>query len=131
MGVSNFSLIYHFYFLSFGETLIYHFSFLSPSLRETARYRLKYYLKGPLSPKQPTNQPCCRCGIMVHVVFFFFFGFMFYHYYYYYYFTLVYPVSPFPRCLGGGSVWSEILSQRAVNQKHLTYEFIVINSLSA
>ena len=24
---------------------------------ETARYRLKYCLKGPLSPKQPTNQP--------------------------------------------------------------------------
>ena len=30
-------------------------SFLSPSLWETARYRLKYCLKGPLSPKQPTN----------------------------------------------------------------------------
>ena len=28
---------------------------LSPSLRETARYRLKYFLKGPLNPKQPTN----------------------------------------------------------------------------
>ena len=26
---------------------IYHFSFLSPSLWETARYRLKYCLKGP------------------------------------------------------------------------------------
>ena len=38
-------------------TLVYHFSFLSPSLRETARYRLKYCLKGPLRPKQPTNQP--------------------------------------------------------------------------
>ena len=38
-------------------TLVYHFSFLSPSLCETARYRLKYCLKGPLSPKQPTNQP--------------------------------------------------------------------------
>ena len=37
--------------------LIYHFSFLSPSLWETARYRVKYCLKGPLSPKQPTNQP--------------------------------------------------------------------------
>ena len=37
-------------------TLFYHFSFLSPSLWETARYRLKYCLKGPLSPKQPTNQ---------------------------------------------------------------------------
>ena len=38
-------------------SLVYHFSFLSPSLWETARYRLKYCLKGPLSPKQPTNQP--------------------------------------------------------------------------
>ena len=38
-------------------TLIYPFSSLSPSLWETARYRLKYCLKGPLSPKQPTNQP--------------------------------------------------------------------------
>ena len=37
-------------------SLLYHFSFLSPSLWETARYRLKYCLKGPLSPKQPTNQ---------------------------------------------------------------------------
>ena len=37
-------------------SLIYHFSFLSPSLWETARYRLKYCLKGPLSPNQP-NQP--------------------------------------------------------------------------
>ena len=34
-----------------------HLSFLSnsPSLWETARYRLKYCLKGPLNPKQPTN----------------------------------------------------------------------------
>ena len=31
-------------------SLSYHFS-----LRETARYRLKYCLKGPLSLKQPTN----------------------------------------------------------------------------
>ena len=36
-------------------TLIYPFSPLSPSLRETARYRLKYCHKGPLNPK-PTNQ---------------------------------------------------------------------------
>ena len=28
-------------------SLTYHFSFLSPSLWETARYRLKYCLKGP------------------------------------------------------------------------------------
>ena len=38
-------------------TLICTFSSLSPSLWETARYRLKYCLKGPLNPKQPTNQP--------------------------------------------------------------------------
>ena len=37
-------------------TLICPFSYLSPSLLETARYRLKYCLKGPLNPKQPTNQ---------------------------------------------------------------------------
>ena len=37
-------------------TLINPFSPLSPSLWETARYRLKYCLKGPLYPKQPTNQ---------------------------------------------------------------------------
>ena len=36
-------------------TLIYPFSPLSPSLWETARYRLKYCLKGPLNPKQPTK----------------------------------------------------------------------------
>ena len=29
---------------------------LSPFLWETVRYRLKYCLKGPLNPKQPTNQ---------------------------------------------------------------------------
>ena len=38
-------------------SLVYHFSFLSPSLWETARYRLKYCLKGPLSQNQQTNQP--------------------------------------------------------------------------
>ena len=37
-------------------TLIYPFSPLPPSLWETARYRLKYCLKGPLNPKT-TNQP--------------------------------------------------------------------------
>ena len=35
-------------------SLIYIFSSLSPTLWETARYRLKYCLKGPLNPKQPT-----------------------------------------------------------------------------
>ena len=33
------------------------FSPLPPSLWETARYRLKYCLKGPQNPNQPTNQP--------------------------------------------------------------------------
>ena len=37
-------------------SLVYHFPFLSPFVWEVARYRLKYCLKGPLSPKQPTNQ---------------------------------------------------------------------------
>ena len=37
-------------------TLIYPFFPLSPSLRETAGYRLKYCLKGPLTQdNQPTN----------------------------------------------------------------------------
>ena len=40
----------------FTFTLIYPFFPLSPSLWETARSRLKYCLKGPLNPKQPTNQ---------------------------------------------------------------------------
>ena len=49
----------------FGHfTLLYPFSPLSPSLWETARYRLKYCLKGPLNPKQPTNQLifCILCA---------------------------------------------------------------------
>ena len=37
-------------------TLVSPFTSLSPSFWETARYRLKYCLKGPLNPKQPTNQ---------------------------------------------------------------------------
>ena len=43
-------------------TLIYPFFPLSPSLWKTARYRLKYCLKGPLNPKQPTNQPILSRG---------------------------------------------------------------------
>ena len=42
-------------------SLIYPISILSPSLWETARYGLKYCLKGPLNPKQPTNQPTYLC----------------------------------------------------------------------
>ena len=43
-------------------TLICPFSSLSPSLWETARYRLKYCLKGPLNPKQPTNNNLAVAG---------------------------------------------------------------------
>ena len=39
-------------------SLIYPISILSPSLWETARYRLKYCLKGPLKPKQPLASAC-------------------------------------------------------------------------
>ena len=46
-------------------TLIYPFFPLSPSLRETARYRLKYCLKGPLNPKQPTNQNICHMPCII------------------------------------------------------------------
>ena len=41
--------------LQFIFSLLYLFSPLSPILWETARYRLKYSLKGPLNPKQPTS----------------------------------------------------------------------------
>ena len=43
-------------------TLLYLFIPLSPSLWESARYRLKYCLKGPLNPKEPTIQPK-RCRL--------------------------------------------------------------------
>ena len=46
-------------------TLVYSFSPLSPSLWETARYRLKYCLKGPLNPKQPTNQLMYREHVQI------------------------------------------------------------------
>ena len=59
-------------------TLLYPFSPLSPSLWETARYRLKYCLKGQLNQKQPTNQPKAallfwffggfRCGVPLVIV---------------------------------------------------------------
>ena len=49
-------------------SLMYLFSFLSPSLWETARYRLKYCLKGPLNTKQPTNQPISFCSGSNHKV---------------------------------------------------------------
>ena len=37
-------------------TLVFPSSPLSPSLWETAGYRLKYCLKGPLNPVQPTSK---------------------------------------------------------------------------
>ena len=57
-------------------TLVYPFSPLSPSLWETARYRLKYCLKGPLNPKQPTNQPTIHFINSSHGRIFFFFFFV-------------------------------------------------------
>ena len=47
-------------------TLIYPFSSLTLSW-ETARYRLNYCLKGPLNPKQPTNQPIPR-GVLDEIL---------------------------------------------------------------
>ena len=49
-------------------SLIYLFSFLFPSVWETARYRLKYCLKGPLNPKQPTN---IQMGVPAHRIYFY------------------------------------------------------------
>ena len=49
-------------------TLIYSVSTLSPSLWETARYRLKYCHKGPLNSRQPTNQPTNQV-LHVHVIY--------------------------------------------------------------
>ena len=67
-------------------TLLYLFSSLSPSLWETVRYRLKYCLKGPLNPKQPTNQNRLSC------------------------------LSSFSLSMGVGPIQTEILSQLAVNR---------------
>ena len=50
-------------------TLIYPFSSASPSLWETVRYRLKYCLKGPINPKEPTNQngTCLNPSNLMHI----------------------------------------------------------------
>ena len=52
-------------------TLIYPFSPLSPSLWETARYRLKYCLKGPLNQKTTNQQPWhsdfSKCFIVITI----------------------------------------------------------------
>ena len=45
-------------------TLIYPFSPFSPSFWETARYRLKYCLKGLLNQKQPTSQMHYPCSFL-------------------------------------------------------------------
>ena len=45
-------------------SLIYPFFPLSPSLWETARYRLKYCLKGPLNPKSTNQQSRSRLTII-------------------------------------------------------------------
>ena len=50
-------------------TLIYPSSPLSPSLWEVARYRLKYCLKGPLNPKQPTNQLKALVMLILRTIF--------------------------------------------------------------
>ena len=47
------------------STLVYPFSPLFPSLWETARYRLKYCLKGPLYPKKSINQSILLCHSFV------------------------------------------------------------------
>ena len=46
---------------------IYHFYLLFPSLWETARYRLKYCLKGPLNPNQPTNNRLYKADCNLHL----------------------------------------------------------------
>ena len=48
-------------------TLLCLFFSLSPSLCETVRYRLKYCLKGPLNPNQPTNQIILQCLYMPNI----------------------------------------------------------------
>ena len=45
-------------------SLIYPISILSSSLWETARYRLKYFLKGPLNRKQPNQKHLLNISIM-------------------------------------------------------------------
>ena len=47
-------------------SLIYHFYLLSPLFWETARYRLKYCLKGPLNPNQPTNHLWFSANVIHH-----------------------------------------------------------------
>ena len=47
------------------DLLFSSFSFFSPCW-ETARYSLKYYLKEPFNPNQPTNQPTVLfCAVVI------------------------------------------------------------------
>ena len=45
-------------------------SSLFPSLWETARYRLKYCLEGPLNPKQPTKFSKVDSGVLNEMTFY-------------------------------------------------------------
>ena len=47
-------------------SLVCRFSFLAPSLWETARYRLRCCLKGPLGPDRPTTT-CATSNFQPHV----------------------------------------------------------------
>ena len=47
-------------------SLVYHFSFLSPSLWERVRYRLKYCLKGSLTPN--TSKQARQVSVSYSVV---------------------------------------------------------------
>ena len=49
-------------------TLDYPVSPFSPSLWETARYRLKYCLKGPVNQKQPTNDSLYCTHTFIHCI---------------------------------------------------------------
>ena len=100
----------------FGDFLlssILSFSPLSPTLWETARYRLKYCLKGPLNPKQPTNPTIWitvgqgPTALAVGAG-----GGLFGHFYSHLSF-----LSSFSLSLGDGPIQTEILSQRAVKHK--------------
>ena len=48
-------------------TLLYPFSPLSPPFWETARYRLKYCLKGPLNPPAPTASATGPCPTIIQI----------------------------------------------------------------
>ena len=75
-------VFFFFFFFCILTIFSFAFSFLSYSLWETSRYRLKYYLKAPLKPNQPTNhsplhkrcfgvnlsvnRPWLKCEVFLH-----------------------------------------------------------------